>query len=105
MADRRPFRGVRGLLARTMPGVPRYGAIAAIFGDLYFAERGRGGFHAAAGRGRREHLHGPEREGQRIWWRWLERRKLPTCLLFRVVRQRIVGPQEWSRKTRDDRTT
>jgi len=46
---RRSRAAVAALLVRTMPGVPRYGAIAAIFGDIYFAERGRGSSHAAAG--------------------------------------------------------
>lgn len=84
-------------------GVPRYGVIAAISGDIYFAERGRGSFHVSAGvdlaaatrlrcssRPLAEAVLNistdqSDAEGRRIWWRWLEQLKPPTCFRLRNI--------------------
>ncbi len=84
-------------------GVPRAGAIATIGGDIYYACRGRGSYHAAD-----EHDIGAARRlacarrplaeaifnistdqsdagGRRTWWRWLDALRPPTCFRLRNI--------------------
>ncbi len=96
-----PLFGVSiGLLEE---GVPRLGVVAAISGDVYFAERGRGSYHAPPGceladAARLRCADKPlaesilsistdqsDENGRRVWWRWLERLKPPTCFRLRNI--------------------